>query len=450
MSSITHSFQLPMKNDTEVLVVGGGPVGLWTAIQAKVLSGRKVTVVEKYEVYQRADIHLTVKKSSTSGIPAHKALHTEIKNWFGRPYSIKNMEEGLTKIAHEVGVRIIKGYTADPKKLTDDFPEAKVIVGADGARSAMRKEISGDHFRFNTTLQHVIQVQYVVNYKPKEELEETSLKRQVRKIQEQAETYSMQKFAESLIIQNIRHQEDGSSKVTLQIFVDKETYDQMSDASFKTPYYFETDLNKIPHSLRETLIKWWGARETLYGEVIIAEQEKINKMTVIALGCSCAKESMQVDENGVVKVLVGDALETFPYFRSINNGFILGTKLAKCIASAFEQLEKTKDSTKAKKSFTASFNSYWYYAIYRGYVERIKAYVKNLFVGLSSVWIKLSNLVPWQSIKLNRRQKDLAYRKGVAIWEKLSGSHVPSPVYDKSFLSASSPQDIGSNCILLT
>jgi 2-polyprenyl-6-methoxyphenol hydroxylase-like FAD-dependent oxidoreductase len=415
-----------VKNNTDVLFVGGGPIGLWTAIQTKIRCGQgiNVTVAEKYNEYQRADIRLNLAKGSIAGIPSHEALCTEVEKWFGKPFPIKSMEEGLAKIAHEVGVKVLKGHAIDPKTTTQEFPNAKVVIGSDGARSQMRKELFGEGFKFNTIHQYVVQVQYVIQPKSAENDEIRDFDRKLLKVKDLTKTYSMQKFAEHLIVQNVRPQEDGTSKVTLQIFVDKKTHDEMADATFKNPYYFESDLSKVPDTLRNTLIKWWGARETLHGEVISAEEEKVNKMTVIALGSYCAEESIKVDENGVVFGLVGDALEAFPFFRAINNGLLLGTKLSKCISAAYKSEKKSKNS----KEFASHFKSYSRYAGYRASVERIRAFVKNIFIGISRIWIKSSNAVPWQSIKLNDAQKHHANERGYEIWERLSGFKAPSPI----------------------
>ncbi len=405
---------IPGDYDSEIVVIGGGPTGLLTAIQTQALTGKKITVIEKYAEYQRADIRLNIHPSSLQGMANDEGLKKIVEGWKRGVVPIKEMEEALAQRANELGIKILRGYQAEPKLLPEQFPSAKVFIGADGARSTIRKEILGDQFKFNSNLQYLVQVQYVVNKKPLED--DLAVKSQ--KIKNFAETYSMQKFAEHLIIQNIRPQEDGSAKVTLQIFIDKDTYEKMSDATFKNPYYLETDLSKVPASLSEILIKWWGAREELHQEVITAEGNKLNKMTVIALGSYVAKEVVKEDEQGRLWVITGDAAAAFPFFRAVNNGMLLSTKLAKCIAKAFE-------GNKNKTIFSSHFKEYSRYVTKRAYIERIRAYIKNIFISISKFWVKVSSFLPWQTIKFSKAQKRLFYKRGVKIWTRISGTEPP-------------------------
>lgn len=398
--------------DADEVVIGGGPIGLFYAIQNKILTGKKIVVIEKYHDYRRSDIRLKIDPSSFNGIPNDEKLKKIIFNWRGKLIPIKEMEETFEKRAHELGIKIIKGYEADPKTLPQLFPKAKVFVGADGARSRVRKEIFGDLFRFNTIQQYMVQVQYIVNA-PKMEENQSSLKNKIRSIRDLSTTYSMQKFAQHLILQKTRPQEDGSSIVTLQIFTDKETFDQMSGASFKNPYYFEKDLNRIPNKLREILMKWWGAREELYNEVISVDSSK-NKFTAIALGSYAAQEVVKTDESGRVWVLVGDAAEAFPFFRAINNGLLMATKLSQDVAKAFKAQDKGE-----RDPFSSNLKSYSRYAIWRAYVERIRAFCKNVFLGMSKLWIKVSHFIPWPTIKFRAAQRDRCYARGMSIWSRL-------------------------------
>lgn len=249
----------------------------------------------------------------------------------------------------------------------------------------------------------------------------------IRKIQDFSESYQIQKFAEHFIVQTVRPQEDGTLRVTLQIFIDKATYDQMNDATFGKPYYFETDLQRVPELLRKVLIKWWGAREQFNSHFIHAEAGQQNKLTVIALGSYAAEDVVMKDANHRLWALVGDAAGAFPFFRAINNGLLLGTKLARCAAEGFKKQEKKGQGYLFASCFTSSFRTYSRYATVRAYIERIRTFIKNLFVEFSKFWLKVSNRVPWQSIKLTEQRKKEIYERGAVIWEKLSGA--PAPAY---------------------
>lgn len=339
----------------DVVVVGGGPIGLWTAIQTKVLSQKEVVVLEKHENYQRADIRLRLDASSFKGIPDYLPLKNLTKKWGNKAVPIKEVEDALVACAHSLGIKIIKGETVDPKNLQKHYPTAKVFIGADGARSVMRQEIFDNQYAFNTPLQYLVQVQYQI----KTCKEEGYNLAKMRKVKEATASYIKQKFAGHLITQSIRPLENNCSQVNLRIFIDKKTYDELLGARFSNPYYFERDLDKIPFKLRETMIKWWGSHEN---QEVIMGLEKTNKITVIPLASYAVKKFVQVTpsdndpDNQVVTTLVGDAAQAYPYFRAINNGFLTGTELAKCIGRAFAMQKQVEGKSRVlllKKSNVA-------------------------------------------------------------------------------------------------
>lgn len=399
----------------DIVIVGGGPIGLWTAIQTKFLTGRRVLVVEKYLDYKRADIHLNISGSSFAGIPHCAPLKDLVKKWKNQLVPIKNLETELAKCAHKVGVAILKGKWIEPAKLQEEFPTARVFIGADGARSAMRKELFDDQYKFNTPLQYLLQVQYKIKTPANERIEHKS--------QRAMDHYRKQKFAGHFITQQVRAEANGQSQVTLRIFIDEKTYRQMADANYKTPYYFEQDLGKVPAQVRNILIKWWGAQKD---HALITDLEKTNKITVVPLVSYAAKEVVKtIEKRGdskerIIVALVGDASQGYPFFRAINNGFLLGTRLAQCTHKAFEALAKAKP-----EEASSHFKSFSQYSSKRAYIERIRAYIKNLFIVFARLWITASGLVPWQTVKLNKKEQYESYQRGAAIWEKLSGVTPP-------------------------
>ncbi|PIS00341.1 MAG: hypothetical protein COT84_07875 [Chlamydiae bacterium CG10_big_fil_rev_8_21_14_0_10_35_9] len=397
-------------NKSDVVVVGGGPVGLWTAIQTKILSGKEVTVIEKYEEYQR-NIRLNIDAHSLKGIPDNNFLKELTKAWGNRSVSIQDMENGLVQLANEVGVKIIRGHSADPQDLHELFPEASVFIGADGARSKVREEIFQNEFRFNSNLQYMVQVQYEIEGDCWREMVGDN---SIEKVRDLSDKYRRQKFAEHVVVENIRPQENGNSQVTLQIFIDKKTYDQMKDASFKHPYYFEMDLHKVPEELKNVLIKWWGARSKIHHETI--QRGHTNKMTVVALNSYAAK-NVVVDRDGRVWTLVGDAAGAFPFFRAINTGLGLGTMLAKAISSSFQKCDAT-----GKKMTAASLRSYSRYATFRLNTERMKAYFKSLFLNITKVFLSISNRVFWQVNKIKPARQTVIEQEGNRIWDLLSSN----------------------------
>ncbi len=402
----------------DVAVVGGGPVGFWFACQTKFLHPEKeIIVLEKYRDYQRTDIRLNIEKSSLEGIPNDPELKKIIEQWPKHAVPIAEMQQALEDRARALGVTVVKEFQADPAALPTIFPNAQVFVGADGARSSVRSAVFNNALRFDSNLQYLAQVQYVVNRGPENY-------GSFQKLDNLTVSYQTEKFAEHIVRQRIRHISDTVSHVSLQIFINKGIYDQMGDASFRKPYYFNTDLDRVPEVLRAVLIKWWGARKELHHETILqVEDPKLrNKITVIALNSTVAKDVLKQDAEGRTWALVGDAAASFPYFRAVNNGLLLGTKLA-------SQLFNPKPS----------WITYSRYTLFRTTLEHIKAHIKNLFINLYAIWLKVSNRVPWQVSKFQLERRNQIHISGTEIWNQLSGAHLSPPLEERTLLTSLEP-----------
>ena len=367
-SNCPPEFRANPKGEADIVIVGGGPVGLATAIQLACrggkLTGRKIVVAEKNETYKRTDIRLSIKAESMAGLAkVDEELKQKVRKWSHGQVPISEIENTLLEKAQALGIVILKPEKIVPANLQEDFPKAKVFVGADGARSAMRSELLGGKLQFDNTHQHVINVQYKItdpNHKPHHGKLDASVQR--------VETYRRLKLTECLIIENRRLLDDGDFAVNLQIFIDEETYNNMRGATYGDPYYFDTDLDKVPDRLREILIKWWGSEASQ----IIQDPEKKNKMTAVKLGSFLSKIVYKVNDDGTVTAVVGDAAAAFPFFRAINNGLLNSTKLAKSIEEGFKT-----------GSFAKPLKSYQKFAYRRAYRERITALVKSFFISLA-------------------------------------------------------------------
>lgn len=139
-----------------VLVVGGGPVGLATAIEARE-HGYFVTVVEKRVAYTRlqwiflSDYSLELLGKWKINIP--KMIVADLKDQERMGFvRINELEECLRTRARELGVSIVygefQGFCADRLAMIMTSQEElqvlsyDVIVGADGPYSAVRKASS--------------------------------------------------------------------------------------------------------------------------------------------------------------------------------------------------------------------------------------------------------------------------------------------------------------------
>ncbi len=147
------------------MVIGGGPAGLATAIEAK-MHGCEVTVVEKREQYTRSQ-WLLLQNSSLQLLDKWKVSppqlsSTDIGN--GRRIGfvpINDLEEELEKRALALGVKKIKGEFQSLSNRTAIITSASqqattlpfdIIVGADGVHSKIRQALSIKSHRLGTAM----------------------------------------------------------------------------------------------------------------------------------------------------------------------------------------------------------------------------------------------------------------------------------------------------------
>lgn len=138
----------------DVVIIGGGPAGLATALEAHA-SGANVTVIEKRCTYSRAqilflfDYSLELLKKWRVVIPSMHISCLEKGGLMGST-KIKNLETALAKRVKELGIQVAQGTF---KSLSDgsvivskegkahEFPY-DILVGADGAHSYIRDVIA--------------------------------------------------------------------------------------------------------------------------------------------------------------------------------------------------------------------------------------------------------------------------------------------------------------------
>ena len=306
--------------DCDVVIVGGGPAGMWVADQLKLRNRNlNVVVLEKRNHYVRTH-PVRIHPHSLSGTPYHPRLN-EIKKIFTERQSCKinTVEEELKKFAIELGIDVRTQEVKIPSQLPQIFPNAKVFIGADGAHSKVRQEIFNDELSFDQSLQQIIEVRYDVSgTTSKLGLIENSL--------------SMQKTIGTLTNENVSSEVNGKSTVTLQFFVGKETYEAMREANFRNPYTFADHQHLIPPQLTTKINAWIAKRRDRLGEQIIENSVRI---AAVPLKIYSAKTLVKEGAKpGTTWALIGDAAFGIPFFRSLNTSFLSGTELASAVAAS--------------------------------------------------------------------------------------------------------------------
>lgn len=144
------------KEPLSVLIIGGGPAGLATAIESKE-SGAKVTLIEKRTAYSRiqrlflSDSSIQLLQKWQVAAPKMQIAELEDGTHIGF-VNINHLEESLESRAQELGIQKISGefkafkadhiaviLTSEEQQL--DIPY-DIIVGADGAHSCVKEALA--------------------------------------------------------------------------------------------------------------------------------------------------------------------------------------------------------------------------------------------------------------------------------------------------------------------
>jgi hypothetical protein len=401
--------------DTDIIIVGAGPVGLWTAIQLKLNNpSLNITIFEKHQIYKRSHVliidYKTLKnfdynKSDEAATQFFDNLFEELiskgktKNTpiIGEQLLIRTneLEEVLKNTASALGIKIDYKGIDNVQELQQKFPEAKIIIGADGAHSIVRREVFGTSFDMNTGMSSIVwqkhvddegfsykkDLQYVVQFK-------YEANNELGKSDNLSLTQLMYAISKSnfLLSEQIgKPNQNGHTPITLQLFVDKETYEALGEASFAKPK-LPSDPN-LPIDIVHDLSLYLNIRQKFLNETYNSNSGKITKLPLSIYRSS----KFAIEQEEIQYFLIGDAAFAVPYFRALNDGLLCGSKFSEL----FTQKKLENYDHYVSKLFTK---------------EASMAFTKNL--GVSSLASTMSSNVAMASVKsvklgMNRDTQDI-------------------------------------------
>ncbi len=315
----------------DIVFVGGGPVGLWTAIQAKKNNAAlDITVYERYPEYQRSHVlrleHVslllwakmkndTAEAAFIEDVTGKKKLSQVFAKsaTAGAVYIATNdLENALKDYAAKLGINVVYKKIESPDEAEALHPECCLFVAADGAHSKMREAVFGKDILDETTLQHIVEMKYKADGKAGRLT--------------MAETLKTAKLVKSQIFEYVGRERNGETPVTLRFFVDDDTYAKMPEATFKKP--LAHDDPQLPATLSEDIKTYMAVRREKAGENYQQGSDKLSKLT---LSVYKAKK-FAANRGQKAWFLAGDAAMGLPYFRSLNAGMIIGSQLGGILA----------------------------------------------------------------------------------------------------------------------
>src|SRR6267143_1108364 len=165
----------------DIVIVGAGPVGLWTALQ---LRHRRpdwsIQVYERHQQYQRSHVvrldHWSMllygRHKGALREPQRLALYRDLTGKSLAEVALQpagslfvrtsDLEEILRTHALLNGIPITNMLVEFPSQLETLHPECSRFIAADGARSRMRDTLLGPRALRDIPLQRVVEVKYEV------------------------------------------------------------------------------------------------------------------------------------------------------------------------------------------------------------------------------------------------------------------------------------------------
>ena len=319
------------KQHCDVLFIGAGPVGLWTAVQLKIRSPQaEIVMLEKYATYQRRHVILLSPASMNErakGNPAFDEVCDFLSGGGRKTRAVRTneMEDRLTGLAIKLGIHIIIEAVSDVAQVVERY-HPKAVVGSDGSHSIVRKawmkhggaatDLSRDDI-----IERTIQLKYEIheNRKPFSSREIYALAKALPK-----------QFA---YFEHIGKPSEKTGKIPVTMVItglEQQHFDSMSGASFRNPYSLTSNFFSMHPDLRGTAAGYFKAAEVIKSEKRVIDSETIAPVALRLYRTSSFAE--HVGPNKVPTFLVGDAAFGVPFFRALNNGFVCGCRLATFLA----------------------------------------------------------------------------------------------------------------------
>ncbi|MBI2234810.1 MAG: hypothetical protein HYU57_07515 [Micavibrio aeruginosavorus] len=375
-----------MSAKPDIVMVGAGPVNLWTAIQIKNRNPHlNIRLYERYREYQRSHV-LRVEQASLllygkkNGTPREDSFYKDVTGkTLSQIYKMaatgavfirtNDLEQAEKTYATDLGIEIVYEKIADPYALMLAHPEARYFIAGDGARSLMREQLLGADSIRNFPQQYIVEAKYQAHGHAGE----------LGFLQDH---YKANKILSNMAFEYVGRERNGTTPVTLRFFVDRETYDALPEMGFKDPFPLSDP--RIPEALAQDIKTYMNVRKEKAHENFCESSDRLGKLT---LSCYAAKK-FGIATPDRPWFLVGDAAMGVPYFRSLNAGMIIGSQLAFILTRDISDKNKVRAYNACRPLDIA-----W---------EFTSARTKNMGLKLYDAFRGVSAEVPWEVVRWDR------------------------------------------------
>lgn len=268
--------ELDISNGYDLTVIGNGPTGAALACSLKAINPklRICTLDQRLEtgrkhglIIQKESISKLIKilnkelkvATSEQDTTQIKELKQEFESWKKKRFMRTNeIEERLTALAEKMNIAVVRdklckitpdnldellegdlevdeeeGVNEEQNKLKQIFQQSRLIIGADGAHSAIREKVMKDKLVGEKTYQYVVELKYQTDGRTKPRGWFSAI---------------FKPFGGFVDFESMsRRRQEEQKPATLHIFVDKETYEEFRETdengevigNFKNPWSFD-------------------------------------------------------------------------------------------------------------------------------------------------------------------------------------------------------------------
>lgn len=336
----------------DIVIVGGGPIGCWTAIQIKKRNpALDVQIYERHPEYQR-DHMMSIRRDSFMRYSKQTgdARETELFKKIALAHdnaAEREKSESLRKVVHirtldleailkehceQLGVGFTYQKINKPEEVMLLHPECSLFVAADGTHSRMRTALLGKDGVKKTPLQSSIDVKYDVRGQA-EYLREPTFNK-----------------IDMIVVETVSDEKDGVSSVALRCLVDDKTFNAIGEATAKKPLSMKDVRFKVPEFHNEVR-NFQGIRQHFTDEVRVPDSERVTKVKLSRYASK--KFAVTADYGGrrAGWFMAGDAAMGMPFYRSINSGLMQGSQLGHILGTPSLSLGLKKNIYNAIRPF---------------------------------------------------------------------------------------------------
>ena len=311
-----------------IVIIGAGPVGLWTALQIKKrMPAVSIAMYERHTTYQRnhvlrLDYWSLLLYSRKNRNTSEQAFYTEVTGkrvagvqlGFAKSLYIRtsDLEAALREYALREGITIEYQKIQSVTEAESRHPECTIFIASDGAHSPLRKELLGADDVRRSDLQHVVEMKF--------EEEGERRKFDIRQM------WALNRQLHFTATDHVGRKKGATTPVTLRLLLDEVTYSHLPDMSFRAPCGLSDPA--LPATVRSNIETYLRTRAQVLGTHYVEGSAKLSKLV---LSMYAAKQ-FGIRKADKAWFLVGDAAMGVPYFRALNCGMMLGSRLAMLLA----------------------------------------------------------------------------------------------------------------------